>query len=94
MKNQPTRLSKFLERKISKRKIEISGIAALTFGDLMYDTIRVDQRYIDGVNFSRPSKDLSSVFKIGEQNILDQSAKGSDYLDLLRHPSTAFLSVD
>lgn len=83
MKNQPTRLSKFLERKISKRKIEISGIAALTFGDLMYDTIRVDQRYLDGVNFSRPSKDLSSVFKIGEQNILDQAERGQDYLSRL-----------
>jgi len=83
MKSQPTRLSKFLERKISKRKIETSGIAALTFGDLIYDTIRVDQRYIDGADFSRPSKDLSGVFKIGEQNILDQTERGSDYLNRL-----------
>ena len=69
MESQPTRLSKFLERKISKRKIETSGIAGLTFGDLIYDIVRVDQSYIDGVNFSRPSKDLSSIFKIGKQNI-------------------------
>jgi hypothetical protein len=43
--------------------------------------VRVDQRYIDGVDFSRPSKNLSSVFKIGKQNISDLSEKGSDYLD-------------
>ena len=83
MRKESSRLGQFLERKISKRKIETSGIAALTFGDLIYDTIRVDQRYLDGADFSRPSKDLSSVFKIGEQNILDQSAKGSDYLNRL-----------
>ena len=83
MRQENSRLGQFLERKISKRKIETSGIAALTFGDLIYDTIRVDQRYLDGADFSRPSKDLSSVFKIGEQNILDQSAKGSDYLNRL-----------
>ena len=83
MKSQSTKLSKFLERKISKRKIETSGIAALTFGDLIYDTIRVDQRYIDGANFARPSKDLSSIFKIGKQNISDQSTRGEDYLSIL-----------
>jgi hypothetical protein len=79
MRNRPTRLSEFLSRKISKTKIETSGIAALTFGDLIYDRIRVDQRYIDGVDFSRPSKDLSSVFKIGNQNI----SESPETLDVL-----------
>ena len=83
MKSQSTRLSKFLARKVSKTKLETSGIAALTFGDLIYDTLRVDQRYIDGADFSRPSKDLSSVFKIGKQNISDQSIRGEDYLSNL-----------
>ena len=64
-----SKLAKFLERKISTKKVEASGVAALTFGDLIYDMVRVDQRYIAGVNFSRPSKDLSSVFKIGKENI-------------------------
>ena len=83
MKSQSTRLSKFLARKVSKTKLETSGIAALTFGDLIYDTLRVDQRYIDGADFSRPSKDLSSVFKIGKQNISDQSIRGEDYISNL-----------
>ena len=69
MKKEKTKLSKFLERKISTEKVEASSVAALTFGDLIYDMVRVDQRYIKGVDFSRPSKDLSSVFKIGKQNI-------------------------
>ena len=83
MKNNKTKLSNFLASKVSKSKIEASGIAALTFGDLLYDTIRVDQRYLDGVDFSRPSKDLSSVFKIGEQNISDIANRGNDYLNHL-----------
>ena len=68
-KQERSKLAKFLERKISTKKVEASGVAALTFGDLIYDMVRVDQRYIDGVDFSRPSKNLSSVFKIGKQNI-------------------------
>ena len=79
MKNNETKLSKFLRRKISTKKIETSGVAALTFGDLIYDMVRVDQRYISGVDFSRPSKDLSSVFKIGKQNISESPEK----LDIL-----------
>jgi len=79
MNKGSTRLSEFLARKISKSKIESSGIATLTFGDLIYDMVRVDQRYIDGVDFSRPSKDLSSVFKIGKQNISESPQK----LDIL-----------
>jgi len=68
-RQERSKLAKFLERKISTKKVETSGVAALTFGDLIYDMVRVDQRYIKGVDFSRPSKDLSSVFKIGKQNI-------------------------
>ena len=68
-KQEYSKLAKFLERKISTKKVEASGVAALTFGDLIYDMVRVDQRYIDGVDFSRPSKNLSSVFKIGKENI-------------------------
>lgn len=83
MGKDKTKLSEFLARKISKTKIETSGIAALTFGDLIYDSVRVDQRYIDGVDFSRPSKDLSSIFKIGKQNISDIANKGEDYLNHL-----------
>ena len=79
MKKERSKLAKFLERKISTKKVETSGVAALTFGDLIYDMVRVDQRYIDGVNFSRPSKDLSSVFKIGKQNISESTEK----LDIL-----------
>ena len=51
MNKNTTRLSAFLARKVSKTKSETSGIAALTFGDLIYDTIRVDQRYLDGADF-------------------------------------------
>ena len=76
MRKTEAKLSKFLSRKISKTKTETSGIAALTFGDLIYDTIRVDQRYLDGANFARPSKDLNSVFKIGKQNISDFEIRG------------------
>ena len=68
-KQERSKLAKFLERKISTEKVETSGIAALTFGDLIYDMVRVDQRYIKGVDFSSPKKDLSSVFKIGKENI-------------------------
>ena len=64
-----SKLAKFLERKVSTKKVEALGVAALTFGDLIYDMVRVDQRYIAGVDFSSPKKDLSSVFKIGKENI-------------------------
>ena len=50
MKKEQTELSKFLAKKISKNKSETSGVAALTIGDFIYDMVRVDQRYIDGVN--------------------------------------------
>ena len=85
MNKNTTRLSAFLARKVSKTKSETSGIAALTFGDLIYDTIRVDQRYLDGADFSRPSLDLSSVFKIGKQNISDLETRGQDYLENLHN---------
>ena len=68
-KQERSKLAKFLERKVSTKKVEALGVAALTFGDLIYDMVRVDQRYIDGVDFSSPKTDLSSVFKIGKQNI-------------------------
>ncbi len=80
-KQERSKLAKFLERKISTEKVEASSVAALTFGDLIYDMVRVDQRYLDGVDFSRPSKNLSSVFKIGKQNISDLSERGPEYLD-------------
>lgn len=85
MNKNTTRLSAFLARKVSKTKSETSGIAALTFGDLIYDTIRVDQRYLDGADFSRPSLDLSSVFKIGKQNISDLETRDQDYLENLHN---------
>ena len=44
-KQERSKLAKFLARRISRKKVEASGIAALTFGDLIYDTVRVDQRY-------------------------------------------------
>ena len=81
MKKEQTELSKFLAKKISKNKSETSGVAALTIGDFIYDMVRVDQRYIDGVNFSTPSKDLSSVFKIGKHN-LDLASKGEEHLQI------------
>jgi len=80
MKKTESRLSKFLLTKISNSEKETLGIASLTFGDLIYDVIRVDQRYLDGANFARPSKDLSSVFKIGKQNLSDLEVRGEDYL--------------
>ena len=49
-KQEYSKLAKFLERKISTKKVEASGVAALIFGDLIYDMVRVDQRYIDGVD--------------------------------------------
>ena len=78
-KHERSKLAKFLERKISTKKVEASGVAALTFGDLIYDMVRVDQRYIKGVDFSSPRKDLSSVFKIGKQNI----SESPETLDIL-----------
>ena len=87
MKKSETKLSKFLRRKISTKKLETSGIAAITFGDLIYDMARVDQRYILGADFSRPSKNLSSVFKIGKQNLQDISDRGEGYLDTLHNLS-------
>ena len=83
MSKTETKLSKLLSKKISKDNIEIAGIAAITFGDLIYDVVRVDQRYLEGVDFARPSKDLNSVFKIGKQNILDNQLRGQDYLQNL-----------
>ena len=85
VKKSETKLSKFLRRKISTKKLETSGIAAITFGDLIYDMARVDQRYILGADFSRPSKNLSSVFKIGKQNLQDISDRGEGYLDTLHN---------
>jgi hypothetical protein len=85
VKKSETKLSKFLRRKISTKKLETSGIAAITFGDLIYDMARVDQRYILGADFSRPSKNLSSVFKIGKQNLQDISDRGDSYLDTLHN---------
>lgn len=82
MKKTEFRLSKFLLTKISNSEKETLGIASLTFGDLIYDVIRVDQRYLDGANFARPSKDLSSVFKIGKQNLSDLEVRGEDYLKI------------
>ena len=82
MKKEQTELSKFLAKKISKNKSETSGVAALTIGDFIYDMVRVDQRYIDGVNFSTPSKDLSSVFKIGKHN-LNLASKGEEHLQIM-----------
>ena len=82
MKKKQTELSKFLSKKISKNIKETTGVAALTFGDFIYDMVRVDQRYIDGVNFSTPSKDLSNVFKIGKHN-LALADKSQEHLDLM-----------
>jgi hypothetical protein len=48
-------LAKYLRRKISKKRKEISGITALSFGDLIFDLSRIDPRYVLGANFARPS---------------------------------------
>ena len=93
MRQERSRLAKFLARKISKKKVETSGVAALTFGDLIYDMVRVDQRYIDGVNFSRPSKDLSSVFKIGKQN-LSESPEPLNVLHERNYAGSSFVTPD
>jgi len=84
-KQERSKLAKFLERKISRKKVEASGIAALTFGDLIYDTVRVDQRYIMGADLARPSENLSSAFKLGKQNIRDIAEKGEAYSDHLHN---------
>ena len=81
-KQDLSNLAKFLAKKISKKKSETAGVAALTFGDFIYDMVRVDQRYIDGVNFSTPKKDLSSVFKIGKHN-LNLAEQGQDHLQIM-----------
>lgn len=83
-------LAKFLRRKISKKKKEAAGIAALSFGDLFYDLSRIDPRYVLGANFARPSKNISSKLKIGKQNLKDlkdprdgKPLMGEEYLNYL-----------
>lgn len=83
-------LAKHLRRKISKKKKEALGSAALSFGDLIYDLSRIDPRYVLGASFSRPSANISSKLKIGAQNLKDlkdprdgKALFGKDYLDHL-----------
>ena len=84
-RQERSKLAKFLARRISRKKIETSGVAALTFGDLLYDTVRVDQRYIMGADLARPNTSLSSAFKLGKQNIKDIAEKGEAYSDHLHN---------
>ena len=83
-------LAKYLRRKISKKRKEISGITALSFGDLIFDLSRIDPRYVLGANFARPSANISSKLKIGKQNLKDlqdprdgKPLFGEDYLSHL-----------
>ena len=78
-----SKLEKYLSKKISNNKKDTAGVAALTIGDLLYDMARVDPLYIRGAQFARPGTDLSSVLKIGKQNIKDISDKGEDYFNTL-----------
>jgi len=95
-KEKKSALAKYLKRKISKNKKEALGIAAISFGDLIYDLSRIDPRYILGANFARPSANISSKFKIGKQNLRDlvdprdgQPLFGEDYLDHLHNVNYA-----
>jgi hypothetical protein len=83
-------LAKYLKRKISKKKKEAMGVAAISFGDLIYDLSRIDPRYVLGANFARPSANISSKFKIGKQNLKDlkdprdgEALVSDDYLNHL-----------
>ena len=85
-------LSKYLRRKISKKRKEAVGITALSFGDLIFDMARIDPRYVLGANFSRPSANISSKLKIGKQNLQDlkdprdgKPLFGEDYLNLIHN---------
>ena len=90
-KNKVSELEKFLARKAFNKKAETSGAAALSIGDLIYDTARIDPTYVKGAQFSRPEAvDISSKFKIGKQNIKDMEAvrpgkalQGEDYSEYL-----------
>ena len=85
-------LSKYLRRKISKKRKEVAGITALSFGDLIFDMARIDPRYVLGANFSRPNANISSKLKIGKQNLKDlkdprdgKPLFGEDYLNLIHN---------
>ena len=90
-KKKPSELEKFLTKKVFNKKAETGAAAALSIGDLIYDTARIDPIYVKGAQFSRPEAvDISSKFKIGKQNIKDMEAvrpgkplQGEDYSEYL-----------
>ena len=90
MKKTSSELEKFLARKVFNKKAEISGAAALSIGDLIYDMARIDPTYVKGAQFSRPNTDIDTKFKIGKQNIEDsevirpgKALQGEDYSEHL-----------
>jgi len=78
-----SKLEKYLSKKISNNKKDTAGVAALSIGDLLYDMARVDPLYIRGAQFARPGTDLSSILKIGKQNLKDIADKGEGYFNTL-----------
>tara|TARA_B100001996_G_C18628623_1_gene580851 strand:- start:38 stop:1396 length:1359 start_codon:yes stop_codon:yes gene_type:complete len=82
-KKKLSKLEKYLSKKISNNKKDTAGVAALSIGDLLYDMARVDPMYIRGAQFARPGTDLSSILKIGKQNLKDVAEKGEDYFNTL-----------
>ena len=83
MKKAKSKLEKYLSKKISNNKKDTAGVAALSIGDLIYDMARVDPLYIRGAQFARPGTDLSSILKIGKQNLKDIAAEGEGYFNTL-----------
>jgi len=83
MKKAKSKLEKYLSKKISNNKKDTAGVAALSIGDLIYDMARVDPLYIRGAQFARPGTDLSSILKIGKQNLKDIAEEGENYFNTL-----------
>jgi hypothetical protein len=83
MKKAKSKLEKYLSKKISNNKKDTAGVAALSIGDLIYDMARVDPLYIRGAQFARPGTDLSSILKIGKQNLKDIAEEGESYFNTL-----------
>lgn len=74
---------------ISAKNKETGAYLFLSFGDLIYDTLRVDPRVIDAIDFVRIDN-LSNAFKIGEQEIKDRAIKSLSSLESLHANYTGY----
>jgi hypothetical protein len=74
---------------ISAKNKETGAYLSLSLGDLIYDTLRVDPRVIEAVDFVRIGN-LSNAFKIGEQEIKDRAEKSLSSLESLYSNYTGY----